>query len=79
MSSYVAYGRRTSRCVSDAPILVFFSLQSARYAVMTETYRGVAISVYYLPGHPWNVERMMRTAKAGLDYLDSNFSPYQFR
>ena len=79
VSSTVANGRRTARFVTEAPILDFFSMQSARYAVKSETYKGVAISVYYHPGHPWNVDRMIRTAKAGLDYFDANFSPYQFR
>ncbi|MBS0333365.1 MAG: aminopeptidase, partial [Proteobacteria bacterium] len=79
VSESVAGGRRTARFVSDSPMMNFFSLQSARYAVKTETYRGVAISVYYDPQHPWNVQRMIRTAKAGLDYFDVNFSPYQFR
>jgi aminopeptidase N len=79
VSSSVAGGRRTARFVTEAPILDFFSMQSARYAVKTETHKGVAVSVYYHPAHPWNVERMGRTAKAGLDYFDANFSPYQFR
>ncbi len=79
VSSSVANGRRTTRFVTEAPILNFFSLQSARYAVKTVTYKGVAISVYYHPAHAWNVDRMIRTAEAGLDYYDANFSPYQFR
>ncbi len=79
VSETIANGRRTAHFVSDSPMMNFFSLQSARYAVKTETYRGVAISVYYDPHHPWNAERMIRTGKAGLDYFDTNFSPYQFR
>jgi aminopeptidase N/ABC-type transport system involved in multi-copper enzyme maturation permease subunit len=79
VSSTVANGRRTTRFVTDAPILNYFSMQSARYAVKTVTYKGVAISVYYHPSHGWNVDRMIRTAEAGLDYYDANFSPYQFR
>jgi aminopeptidase N len=79
VSSSVADGRRTARFVTEAPILNFFSLQSARYAVKTVNYKGVAISVYYDPAHAWNVGRMIRTAQAGLDYDQANFSPYQFR
>ena len=44
----------------------------------TVNYKGVAISVYYDPQHPWNVARMQRTMEAGLDYYQANFSPYQF-
>jgi aminopeptidase N len=79
VSETTANGRRTARFVTDAPILHFFSLQSARYAVKTVPYKGVAISVYYDPKHPYNVDRMIKTGEAGLDYYQANFSPYQFR
>jgi len=79
VSDTTANGRRTARFVTDAPMLHFFSMQSARYAVKTVPYKGVAISVYYDPKHPWNVDRMIATGEAGLDYYQANFSPYQFR
>jgi aminopeptidase N len=79
VSETLANGRRTARFVTEKPILHFFSLQSARYAVKTVPYKGVAISVYYDPQHPWNVDRMIKTGEAGLDYYQANFSPYQFR
>jgi len=79
VASSAENGRRTTRFVTESPILHFFSLQSARYAVKTVPYKGVAISVYYDPRHPWNVDRMIKTGEAGLDYYQANFSPYQFR
>jgi ABC-2 type transport system permease protein len=72
-------GRRTARFVTESPVLPFFSVQSAKYAVSHENYKGVDIAVYYDPQHPWNVERMKKGAKASLDYYQANFSPYQFR
>ena len=72
-------GRRVMRFVTEAPVLPFFSIQSARYKVASETYKGVNLVVYYDPHHPWNVARMQRGAKAALDYDQANFSPYQFR
>jgi ABC-2 type transport system permease protein len=72
-------GRRTARFVTEAPILQFFSIQSARYAVRTEPYNGVDLSVYYDPQHGMNVSRMLRALRASLDYYQANFSPYQFR
>ena len=71
--------RRTARFVTEAPILHFFSIQSARYAVRTEPYKGVQLSIYYDPAHAWNVERMLDSMKRSLDYDQANFSPYQFR
>ena len=71
-------GRRTDRFVTEAPINAFFSIQSARYALKRDVYKGVNLAVYYYPGHPWNVDRMIRALKVGLDYDQANFSPYQF-
>ncbi|CAN1567858.1 M1_APN_like domain containing protein [Caulobacteraceae bacterium] len=79
VSNTVKDGRRTARFVTEAPVLPFFSVQSARYKVSKETYKGVEIAVYYDPHHPWNVERMKTAGKASLDYFQANFSPYQFR
>ena len=78
VSQVVANGRRTVRFVTDSPILNFFSAQSARYAVSTVPYKGVNISVYYDPQHPWNVGRIQKAMEAGLDYFQANYSPYQF-
>ncbi|PZQ65345.1 MAG: aminopeptidase [Phenylobacterium zucineum] len=72
-------GRRTVRYRTDAPVLNFFSVQSARYAVKKENHKGVELEVYYDPQHPWNVDRMIGSLKTGLDYYQANFGPYQFR
>ncbi len=72
-------GRRTARFVTEAPVLPFFSVQSARYAVSQETYKGIDLAVYYDAQHPWNIARMKTGMKASLDYFQANFSPYQFR
>jgi len=77
-SDVVSGGRRTAHFVADSPIMHFFSAQSARYAVSTTNYKGVDISVYYDPAHPWNVPTIQKAMKAGLDYYQANFSPYQF-
>ncbi|WP_174300134.1 M1 family aminopeptidase [Caulobacter sp. S45] len=75
----VANGRHVAEFRTEAPILDFFSIQSARYAVKTVPYKGVDLSVYYDPQHPWNVDRMIKALEVGLDYDQANFSPYQFR
>ena len=71
--------RRTARFVTEAPILQFFSIQSARYAVRTQHYKGIDLSVYFDPQHGMNVARMLHALRASLDYYQANFSPYQFR
>lgn len=79
VSETVTGGRRTARFVTEAPILPFLSIQSARYAISRETWKGIDLAVYYDRQHPWNIERMKRAMKASLDYFQTEFSPYQFR
>jgi aminopeptidase N len=74
----IADGRHTTRFVSDSPILFFFSVQSARYAVRHDTFKGIDLAVYYDPQHPMNVQRMIDALKDGLQYDQANFSPFQF-
>jgi aminopeptidase N len=71
--------RRTIRYRTDAPVLNFFSVQSARYAIRRQTYKGVELAVYYHPQHAWNVDKMLAALRTGLDYYQANFGPYQFR
>jgi len=78
VSTSVAGGRRTARFVSDRPILTAFSIQSARYAVRRVQHGGVAVAVYYHPGHQTNVERMIKAVEGGLDVYQAQFGPYQF-
>ena len=78
VSDEVQGGRRTARFVSDAPILTFFSIQSARYAEARRRHAGVDLSVFYDPAHAWNVERMLDALQHSLDYYQANFGPYQF-
>ena len=72
-------GRHIAEFKTEAPILDFFSVQSARYAVKQVNYKGIELSVYYTPRHAWNVDRMIHALEVGLDYDQANFSPYQFR
>jgi ABC-2 type transport system permease protein len=72
-------GRRYFAYRMDAPILDFFAVQSARYAVAKDRWHDVAIEVYYQPGHEYNLERMIAATKAGLDYFTANYGPYQYR
>ncbi len=79
VSEKLSEGRRTVRFKTEAPILQFFSIQSARYQVKSQTYRGVDLAIYYDAQHPWNIDRMMRAMTLSLDYYQAQFGPYQFR
>ena len=78
VSDSVAGGRRTAHFVSGAPILAFFSVQSARYAEKSLMADGVKLSVYYDPKHSYNVDRMLGAMRTSLGYYRAHFGPYQF-
>ena len=70
--------RRTARFRSTAPILGFFSIQSADYEIATRDADGIELQVYYDAQHPYNIERMLDAMEASLGYYRENFGPYQF-
>jgi len=72
-------GRRYFHYSMDAPILDYFAYLSARWVVKRDSWNGVAIEVYYHPGHTYNVDRMIDATKKSLDYFTKNFGPYQYR
>jgi hypothetical protein len=76
---WMAKGRRYFHFRMDKPILNFYTFQSARYEVRHDRWQDVTIDVYYQPGHDFNVDRMIRGAKAALEYGSKHFSPYQHR
>ena len=63
-------------------ILDFFAYLSARYTIRKEVYSGangpVSLEVYYNPAHTFDIDDMLASSRAGLDYYQSRFSPYQF-
>ncbi|WP_296717439.1 M1 family aminopeptidase [Erythrobacter sp.] len=78
VSDDVLGSRRIAVFESPAPILNFFSVQSARYAVAEDRFGDVSLSVYHDPRHDWNVPAMLTAMKASLGYFTENFGPYQF-
>jgi ABC-2 type transport system permease protein len=78
VSDVVKRDRRIAVFESPAPILNFFSVQSARYAVAEDKAGDVQLSVYHDPKHAWNVPAMLKAMKTSLGYYERNFGPYQF-
>lgn len=78
VSDEILGSRRVAVFESPAPILNFFSVQSARYAVADDTFGDVQLSVYHDPRHAWNVPGMLTAMKTSLGYFTENFGPYQF-
>jgi hypothetical protein len=84
VSDRVKDGRRTLVTHTEAPIMPFFSIQSARYTIAHDLWQAkdgsrVNLEVYYHADHPYNVERIIKAMKASLDVFSERFGPYQFR
>jgi ABC-2 type transport system permease protein len=76
---WTANGRRYFHYKSEAKLVPFFSWLSADWRVKRDQWHDVKLEVYYDAKHPYNVDRMLQSAKKSLDYYSRNFSPYQFR
>jgi ABC-type transport system involved in multi-copper enzyme maturation permease subunit len=72
-------GRRFARFGAPVPMLSYFPVHSARYAVRRRSHQGVELAVYHHPGHGWNVEPMLDALAVGLDYHRESFGPYPLR
>jgi ABC-2 type transport system permease protein len=73
--TWMARGRRYFHYATDAPVgeAAFFS---AKYARRDARWNGVAIEVFHHPAHTANVDRIIRSAQASLDYHTKHFGPY---
>ncbi len=68
------------------PIINFYSFVSAAYEIRKDTWvspqdasiKPVALEIYYHKTHDYNIDRMMTSMKASLDYYSKNFSPFQY-
>ena len=84
VSDTVNGNRRTLITRTDAPIMHFFSMQSARYAEKADQWVNkdgstVELSVYFHPQHQHNVQRMLDAMKISIDLFSEKFTPYQFK
>ena len=72
-------GRRYFHYKMDAPILGLVAWLSADWEVARDRWNDVAIEIYHHHTHRYNVDRMIDAVKKSLDYLTSEFAPYQHR
>ncbi len=72
-------GRRYFHYKMDSKMLNFYSFISARFEVATDEWNGLPIEVYYHKDHDYNIDRMIKGVKRGLDYYTQEFSPYQHK
>ncbi|HYW30990.1 MAG TPA: M1 family aminopeptidase [Gemmatimonas sp.] len=71
-------GRHYFHYRTDVPIMNGAPYLSARYAVKEDRWKNVPLRLYYHPTHTFNVDRIMHSMKASLEYYSTAFGPYQF-
>tara|TARA_R110002073_G_scaffold72537_1_gene177280 strand:- start:270170 stop:273460 length:3291 start_codon:yes stop_codon:yes gene_type:complete len=71
----------------DVEMINFYSMVSAQYEVKKDTWvsttdaasKPIDLEIYYHKEHTYNLDRMMKSMKASLDYYSTQFSPYQYQ
>jgi ABC-2 type transport system permease protein len=74
--TWTANGRRYFHYVTDAPITNSYAIYSASYAMQRARWRDVDIEILYHPTHTANLQRMLRSVTASLDYHTRHYTPY---
>lgn len=71
--------RRYFHYKTSNKIKYVLGINSARFEVKSQQYKGVDFEIYHHPRHNYNLEQLMQGLKAALDYNTRYFSPYQHR
>ena len=77
-------GRKYYQYKMNSEMDLFFNISSARYSVLRDKWKSengeeVNIEIFHHPRHTYNLDRYVSSAKASLNYLNKNFSPYQYK
>lgn len=86
LKQWTANNRNYFHYKMEIPIINFYSMVSAAYEIKKDTWMHrqdtlgspVDLEIYYHKGHAYNIDRMMTSMKASLDYYSTYFSPYQY-
>ncbi|WP_347925917.1 M1 family aminopeptidase [Pontimicrobium sp. SW4] len=70
----------------EIPMINFYSIVSANYEIKKDKWTSnkdsikkfVDLEIYYHKGHDYNIDRMITSMKASLNYYSKNFNPYQY-
>ena len=72
-------GRRYFHYVTDQPIRNHYAILSADYAVQEAQWEGVKLQVFHHPHDTLNLDRMVKSLQASLNYYTRHFGPYPYR
>ncbi|MCB9266161.1 MAG: hypothetical protein H6558_14115 [Lewinellaceae bacterium] len=76
---WVEERRRFFHYRMDSRIKKYFGVNSGRYEVLRDKWKGVDLEIYYHKEHKFNLNPMLNGLKGALSYNTRYFSPYQHR
>jgi ABC-2 type transport system permease protein len=83
--TWTAVDRRYFHYKTDVPIGGEYAILSGNYALQESKWDNpdssgqvVTIRIYYHPDHDQNIDRMLRSVKASLEYFTEQFGPYPY-
>jgi ABC-2 type transport system permease protein len=74
--TWIENGRRYFDYATSAPIRNDFAFYSAAYAVREAQWNDVAIQIFHHPRHALNLDSMVQSVQASLDYFSKHLGPY---
>jgi ABC-2 type transport system permease protein len=72
-------GRNYFQYKTNAPIGNEFAIFSGNYSMKKNSWNDVEIRIYHHPDHPVNVNRILQSAKASLDYFTAQYGSYPYK
>jgi hypothetical protein len=77
--SWTENGRRYFHYDTEVPESFGMATLSGRYAVREDRWNDVKLRIYYHPEHSGNLDRVMRSMRASLEFFTEQFGPLPYR
>jgi ABC-2 type transport system permease protein len=74
--SWMENGRRYFHYETESPTEFSATVFSGKWAVREDRWRNLPLRIFYHPTHAYNIDRVMESMKASLEYYTTNFGPY---
>ena len=74
--SWTENGRRYFQYQTEKPESFGAVMISGRYALLEDRWKDIPLRIFHHPSHTFNLDRMVRSMKASLEYFTTEFGPY---
>ncbi len=77
--SWMENGRHYFHYETEVPMAFGGTIASAKYAVLEDQWKDVALRIFHHPAHSANLDRLVQGMKTSLAYLTGEFGSYPYR